>query len=196
MADCDGVFTVITKAGKSELYGGKGKNLVRSRDKGMTWQTLATLPDDIRDIGYDSKHDRFYIPTGGNHLQECDGPDYKPVDISDRLPRDQHGDGMSVSTIAVDPVVPDVIYAGANGNGLYYQHNDSVARSVDGGKSWERLTCNPEFCLNGVTGGQMTSAMRVHPITRYLYVGTDCYGTWKIAPPATEKPAEKSARVK
>ena len=195
MADCDGVFTVLTKAEKSELYGSKGKNLVRSRDKGLTWQTLATLPDDIRDIGYDPKHDRFYIPTSGNHLQECDGPDYKPVDISDRLPRDQHGDGMSVSTIAVDPIVPDVIYAGANGNGLYYQHSDGVARSVDGGKSWERLTCNPKYCLNGATGGQMTSAMRVHPVTRYLYVGTDCYGTWKIAPPALPASA-KSASAK
>ena len=160
-------FSPSLKAGKSELYGGKGKNLVRSRDKGLTWQTLATLPDDIRDIGYDAKHDRFYIPTNGNHLQECDGPDYKPVDISDRLPRDQHGDGMSVSTIAVDPVVPDVIYAGANGNGLYYQHSDGVARSTDGGKSWERLTCNPDYCVNGMTGGQMASAMRVHPVTRY-----------------------------
>ena len=194
MDGCDGVFTTYVRAGKSELYGRNGKNLVRSRDKGATWQVLAALPDAIRDIGYDAKLNRFYIPTDGNHLQQCDGPDYKPVDISDRLPRDQHGDGMCVSTIAVDPVEPDVVYAGANGNGLYYQHNNGVARSTDGGKSWERLTANPDYCGNGVSGGQMTSAMRVHPVTRYLYVGTDCYGVWKIAPPKTEKPAEKSAK--
>ena len=196
MADCDGVFTTAVKAGKAELFGAKGKNVVRSRDKGATWQVIVTLPNTARDIGYDAKHDRLYIPDGGSRLQECDGPDYKPVDIADRLPKDQHGDGMAISTIAVDPVEPDVIYAGANGNGLYYQHSNGVARSTDGGKSWERLTSNPDFCANGVTGGQMTSAMRVHPITRYLYVGTDCYGTWKIAPPASAKPAEKSARVK
>ncbi len=184
MPDCDGVFTTYVRAGKAELFGGKDKNLVRSRDRGKTWQTLAALPEAIRDIGYDPKHDRFYIATNGNRLQQCDGPDYKPVDISDRLPKDQHGDGMAVSTIAVDPIVPDVVYAGANGAGIYYQHSDCVARSTDGGKTWEQLTCNPAYCKDGVTGAQMASAIRVHPVTRYLFVGTDCYGMWKIAPPA------------
>ena len=189
MNDCDGVFTTYVRAGKSELYGSKGKNIVRSRDKGATWETIATLPHNVRDIGYDAKRDRLFVPDSDNRLQECDGPDYKPTDIADRLPRDQHGDGMAVSTIAVDPVDTNVIYAGANGTGLYYQHSNGVSRSTDGGKTWERLTCNPDFCLNGVTGGQMASAIRVHPVTRYLYVGTDCYGMWRIAPPTPAKSA-------
>ena len=84
---------------------------------------------------------------------------------------------------------------GPTENGIYYQHSDCVARSTDGGKTWEQLTCNPDYCLNGVTGGQMASAIRVHPITRYLYVGTDCYGVWKIGPPTLEKTTEKSAQA-
>ena len=115
---------------------------------------------------------------------------HPPVtDITDRLPRDQHGDGFQTSTVAVDPVDPNVVYAGANGTGLFFQRSNGVARSTDGGATWERLTENPAFCPNGVTGGQMASAIRVHPRTRELFVGTDCYGTWKIGPPPPARAA-------
>ncbi len=161
--------------------------MVRSRDRGQSWLPIATLPHDIRDIGYDARHDRLIIADSDNRMQQCDGPDYTPIDISERLPRDQHGDKMMVSTVAVDPIDPDVLYAGANGTGLFFQRSNGVARSLDGGQSWERLTCNKEYCVGGITGAQMASAIRVHPVTRFLYVGTDCYGMWKIAPPLVPK---------
>jgi len=182
LTGCDGVFT-YSPAKDHALYGRNGKDIVRSRDRGLTWQVLTTLPADIRDIGIDSRHDRVFVATEGNHLYRCDGPGYAPADIADRLPRDQHGDGCAVSTVAVDPVDPNVVYAGANGSGLFFQKNNGVSRSLDGGETWERLTENPRFCKNGVTGGQMASAIRVQPVTRELFVGTDCYGCWKIAPP-------------
>ena len=186
MTGCDGVFTTVkTSVNRSVLYGRNGKTVVRSTDKGVTWQTLATLPAEIRDLACDPKRNRLYIPTSENKLYQCDGPDYKPIDISDRLPRDQHGDSMMVSTIAVDPMEPNVVYAGANGTGLFFQRSNGVARSTDGGVTWERLTANPVYCRNGVTGGQMASAIRVHPLTRFLFVGTDCYGMWKFPPPAS-----------
>jgi hypothetical protein len=182
MVGCDGVYTA--NPGKThELYGRNGKQIVRSTDHGATWQTLTTLAHDLRDLGYDAQHDRLYAATDDNDLLECDGPTYAPVSIHDRLPRDQHGDGMMVSTVAVDPVDSNVVYAGANGTGLFIQRSNGVARSTDGGKTWEPLTCNPKY--GAITGGQMASAIRVHPITRYLYVGTDCYGVWKIAPPTS-----------
>ena len=182
MTGCDGVFTAGPKTALA-LYGRLGKAVVRSRDHGATWQTLATLPAAVRDLGYDPRHDRVYAAAEDNVLYACDGPGYAPVNIRDRLPRDQHGDEFMTSTVAVDPVNPDVVYAGANGTGLFFQRSNGVARSVDGGQTWERLTQNPAFCPDGVTGGEMASALRVHPVTRELFVGTDCYGTWKIGPP-------------
>ncbi len=186
MTGCDGVF-IADPVGKRELYGRNGKDIVRSLDNGVTWFVLTTLPAAIRDIGYDQAHDRVYAATEGNKLFQCNGPAFAPVEITERLPHDQHGDGCAVSTVAVDPVDPNVVYAGANGSGLFFQKNDGVSRSVDGGQTWERLTENPAFCLNGVTGGQMASAIRVHPVTRELFVGTDCYGTWKIGPPPSAR---------
>lgn len=193
MAGCDGVFTA-SPTGDRALYGRHDRALVRSRDKGATWQVLATLPADIRDVGYDPRRDRVYAAAGDNALYECDGPAYAPVNIHDRLPRDQHGDGFMTSTVAVDPVDPSVVYAGANGTGLFFQRSAGVARSTDGGLTWERLTQNPAYCANGITGGEMASALRVHPVTRELFVGTDCYGTWKIGPPAGAKARAVSAK--
>ena len=186
MTGCDGVFTA-SPTGDRALYGRNGKDLVRSRDHGVTWQTLTTLPANVRDLAYDQGHDRLYAAADGSRLFQCDGPTYAPTDVTDRLPRDQHGDGFQTSTVAVDPVDPNVVYAGANGTGLFFQRSNGVARSVDGGVTWERLTENPAYCPNGITGGQMASAIRVHPKTRELFVGTDCYGTWKIGPPPATK---------
>lgn len=183
MTGCDGVFTASPR-GDYALYGRNGRNgrdIVRSKDKGTTWQVLATLPANVHDIGYDPAHDRVYAAAEDNGLYQCDGPDYKPVNLRDRLPKDQHSDGMMTSTVAVDPVDPNVVYAGANGTGLFIERDNAVARSTDGGKTWEKLTCNPKY--GPVTGGQMASAIRVHPVTRELFVGTDCYGMWRFAPP-------------
>ena len=193
MTGCDGVFTA-SPSGDRALYGRSGRDIVRSRDRGRTWQILAALPADIRDMGYDQARDRVYAAAGDNNLYECDGPAFAPVNIHDRLPRDQHGDGFMTSTVAVDPVDPNVVYAGANGTGLFFQRSAGVARSVDGGNTWERLTQNPAYCADGVTGGEMASALRVHPVTRELFVGTDCYGTWKIGPPPASRAQSASVR--
>ena len=182
MSGCDGVFTA-SPVGDKALYGRDGRSIVRSADNGLTWIILTTLPVAIRDLAYDQLHDRVYAATEDNDLFECDGPNYAPVSIHDRLPKDQHGDGQMTSTVATDPGNPNVVYAGANGTGLFIERDNAVERSVNGGFTWEKLTCNPSF--GPITGGQMASAIRVHPITHELYVGTDCYGVWKIAPPKT-----------
>ena len=134
MAGCDGIFTASLIGGRA-LYGRSGKAIVRSRDKGLTWQTPATLPADVRDLGYDQAHDRIYAAAADNSFCQCDGPACAPVNITRRLPRDQHGDGFMTSTVAVDPVVPDIVYAGANGTGLLFQRSNGFARSKDGGRN-------------------------------------------------------------
>ena len=178
MAGCDGVF--IAGAGKERfLLGRDGRKLVRSADHGATWQSVATLPADVQDAAYDHARDVFYVACD-KKIFALTGPAYAPQNLNDRLPKDQHGDAFSASAVAVDPVQPKVVYAGACGSGLFFQRNNAVARSLDAGVTWERLTCNPKF---GPNGGQMASALRVHPVSRYLYVGTCCYGTWRIGPP-------------
>lgn len=184
MTGCDGVYTANPR-GSRELYGRNGKDIVRSKNHGASWTKLTTLPANVRDVAYDPAHDRIYAAADDNDLYRCQGPDYQPVGSRTRLPKDQHGDGMMVSTVAVDPVDPNVVYTGANGTGLFILRDNGVARSLDGGLTWEKMTNNPRY--GTVTGGQMASAIRVHPVTRELYVGTDCYGMWRFPPPGPKQ---------
>ncbi len=186
MDGCDGVF-IASVAPDHTLYGGKGRNVVRSVDHGKTWQQITALPKRVRyiwDIAYDHVNDRIWVAGNDNHLYRCDGPNYKPVSVRDRLPKDLVGDAFMTSAVAIDPVDPRVVYAGACGTGLFIQRDNAVARSLDGGETWQRITGDDRFAsAPGVTPAQMTSAIRVHPVTRELWAMSCCYGCWVFDAP-------------
>lgn len=186
MKGCDGVF-IASADEDGALFGGKGRRVVRSTDHGKTWEVIATLPERVRyiwDIAYDHVHDRIWVAGKDNHLYRCDGPGYEPVSVRDRLPKDLVGDEFMTSAVAVDPVDPRVVYAGACGTGLFIQRDNAVARSLDGGETWQRLTGDDRFAPTpGVTAAQMASAIRVHPVTRELWVMSCCYGNWVFGAP-------------
>lgn len=198
MDGCDGVFIASTTPDRT-LYGGKGNKVVRSIDHGKTWQPVVELPKRVRyvqDVAYDHVNDRIWVAGKDNHLYRCDGPDYEPVSVRDRLPRDLVGDGFMASAVAIDPVDPRVVYAGACGTGLFIQRDNAVARSLDGGETWQRLTGDDRFASTpGVTPAQMTSAIRVHPVTRELWAMSCCYGNWVFDAPDPDdigKPVEST----
>ena len=185
MNNCDGVFTASAAADRT-MYGRNGKAVVRSIDHGVTWQTVTTLPADISDLAYDHIVNRVWA-TADKTLYACTQPGFAPISVNAALPKDHFDSTMVVTTVAVDPTDPRIVYVGALGIGLWVQRDATVARSLDGGATWERLTANPAYLENGwVTGGQMTSAVRVHPVTRRLYAATCCFGWWTFPPPAAE----------
>lgn len=183
MPDCDGVFTA-SATGKRELYGVKGKTLVRSFDHGATWETLATVPsvDPIRDLAYDHLHQRLWIathPFKKGALWRFDiGRDAAPLDVSASLPLDNNNRRFATS-VAVDPVDPNVVYTGRSGN--IYLSDAAVCRSLDGGQSWTVLTKRAAGA--GLDGGREASGLRVHPVTRELWVAGQCFGNWKYPAP-------------
>lgn len=184
MTGCDGVFTVSNAADRT-LFGRNGPTLVRSPDSGRTWTPLSTLPGDITDVACDHLANRVWA-TANNTLYRCDGPAFVPQAVK-ALPVDHYNSSMVVTTVAIDPTDPRIVYVGALGTGLWVQRDATVARSLDGGTTWERLTCNPAYLAEGwVTGGQMTSALRVHPTNRYLYAATCCFGWWRFPPPPAD----------
>jgi|GEM_PF-1704367 len=182
MTACDGVF-ISNSSGAKELYGHKGRNIIRSLDRGATWTTLGAVLHDISDLAYDPGNNRVYVACGDNGLFQLDVTPGTVTDISTRIPADQFGN-RRFFTVAVDPTEPNIVYAG--GARHIYNTDVSVARSTDGGVTWIPLTRsprhnNPQF---GNDGGREAEAMRVNPWNRDLHVGTNCYGMWKIGAPA------------
>jgi hypothetical protein len=175
MDGCDGVFT-YNPSGGQELYGARGGTAVVSTDHGVTWKALTTVPGTILDMAFDGKRNRLYIATGSLYQYEI--PTDTLADISLRLEADNGGNRKVVS-VAVDPQDTDVVYAAWHGDS--YLSNQSVRRSLDGGKTWKPLTLQPGD--SGPDGGLESQCVRVHPVTRYLYSGGSCFGLWRYPPP-------------
>jgi hypothetical protein len=134
----------------------------------------------VNDLAFDHERDRLYAAAGGR-LFQIDAATGKVDDVTDRLPADQFGQ-RCVGTVAVDPVDAAVVYAGGARN--VYATDVSVVRSTDAGATWQGLTKSARLGnSSGIDGGREAIAMRVHPKTRVLYVGTGCYGMWRYFPP-------------
>ena len=182
MPDCDGVFTFNTKPGAGrELFGAKGPTVVESTDHGATWTARAMVPRPVSDLAYDWKNQRLYIAA--QSLYCYDFLTGNLSDLSPRLGEDNLGN-RKVSSVAVDPQDPEVVYASWHGD--HYLSNQSVRRSLDGGRTWTCLTLQPAD--KGPDGGLESECVRVHPVTRWLYSAGSCFGLWRYPPPAQAGP--------
>ncbi|HJT24917.1 MAG TPA: hypothetical protein VJ873_10085, partial [bacterium] len=124
MPACDGVFTYNSNPnGGHELYGAQGSQVVKSTDHGATWTPVVTVPDTVQDIACDWQNHRLYIVAGKSlYLYSLYGKS-PPFSISYRLGPDNAG-LQKVLSVAVDPVDPEIVYAGWAGSD--YSSNQSV----------------------------------------------------------------------
>ncbi|MFC4775503.1 hypothetical protein ACFO9Q_01720 [Paenibacillus sp. GCM10023252] len=175
-----------------DLYGGNNGKVVRSQDKGKTWQTLVDVGY-VADIGVDHVNNLLYIATGGG-IYKYNLSTSELTSLNSNIPKDQAGTNR-LKTVAVDPVDTNVIYAGGSAN--LYSTDASVVRSTDGGVTWQVLTRNTRnsVILAGPDGGREASWIRVHPVTRYAYVAGQCYGMWVIGPPGDTTSASTAPSV-
>jgi hypothetical protein len=179
----------LNAGGKRDLYGAKANRVVKSADQGVTWTTVVTLNasfPQVIDVAYDQTLNRLYIigdNDSGGAAQNANLFQYEGgilTDITSRLLEDPIRTGKAACTVAVDPVVPSVVYAGRLWNN--HASQASVYRSTDSGLTWTILTPQPGTTyLDG--GGHGTYKVRVHPTTRDLWVATYNYGLWRYPNP-------------
>ncbi len=184
MTGCDGVITA-DPSGNHDLYGVMNSStIVKSADKGATWQAVASLESAINDIAFDHINKEIYASCYTAGLWKVYLSDSSIVDLTSFTPADQYN-VRRFSTVAVDPVNPEIVYAG--GTRDIYSNDASVMRSTDGGDSWIPLTVAPRHNNSkfGISAGRETSMIRVHPLTRYAWCGSSCFGMWKIGQPET-----------
>jgi hypothetical protein len=174
MDGCDAVFT-HSPAGDRELYGARGRTIVRSTTSGATWQPVVELPHRVGDVAVDHVRGRLYAAAEGR-LYCWDGSELEAVET----PTDQFG-RRHVASVAVDPTDPGVVYAANRQN--VYASSAAVVRSTDAGGTWEVLTRNAPLDGTGLDGGREAIWVRVHPRTREAWFSTSCYGIWRIPPP-------------
>lgn len=186
MAGCAGVLTADAETGA--LYGvsdNAAAAVVRSTDHGVTWQPLFAAPgpagSSVRDLAVDGRAGAVYV-VAGDGLFKCAAATGACDELTARLPPDQEG-GARVRSVAVDPVDPSVVYASATRD--IFLASNAVARSVDGGATFENLILAAPLAPGGpLQGPHEVGWLRVHPVTRELWAAGECFGVWKVGPPA------------
>jgi photosystem II stability/assembly factor-like uncharacterized protein len=173
MTGCDGVTTFKANGDPVGIKKVKDKEwaVVTSFDQGLTWKQEATFGQEVFDVAWDAKGQRYLVAT--LQLFELKGGIPKVLET----PKDQLGNQW-LKTVAVDPQDPATIYVGHNAN--IYSVSNAVCRSRDGGKTWQVLTRNQPLNEKDLDGGRETFWIRVHPVTREAWCATSCYGTWKV----------------
>ena len=173
----DGFETVLTYALEGNaIFGLRGSCIVKSIDKGLTWQKYADMEKKVLDMAYDNQNDTLWV------LDE-DGCLFRFIEgrrVNIKLPT---GREMRTKTIASDPFDGNIIYVG-NARDIA-KSEASVIRSLDGGTTWENMTKTATNGVPGMDGGVEASFIRTHPKTGDLYVVGGCRGMWKTRRPTT-----------
>lgn len=178
MDGCKGVLAA-NLYGEKEVYGANAAQVVMSKDKGVYWETVTTLPNSVMDIAIDHIKNRLFVAITGNRLFKYEKGAL--TEITNRVPKDQHGN-LAIKTVAVDPNDPEIVFCA--GSKDIYKTDASVKRSLDGGLTWEIITPNNRT-NNGIEQGDGANevfGLRVNPATRDLWCTGGCYGIWKAIP--------------
>ncbi len=191
MTGCDAVFTYGIRT--DMMFGKKDDCVVGSVHKGVQWLKLTgRVEGGFDDLAVDPAHQNCYVASQ-ERLKVWEPEPVHDIASAHPLmgkwktldtPRDQYGN-IRVTTVAVDPQAPNVIYIGGPRN--TYASQATVCRSADGGATWTNLTVTTPLDSKTVDGPHEVSAIRVHPITREAWVAGQCYGLWRIAPPAKDE---------
>lgn len=187
MKGCTGVLCHnYDPNGYGELYGINGSTIVVSYDNGDSWQKITDLTYTPDSMAYNWKKGCIYA-TGyaKNRIDKIDVQTKNVVNVGANAKAGING--ISIWSVAVDPVEPDIVYFAGAGN--YYLNAVSVQRSLDAGDTWEVITRhNAELSVmkEGREGPAEANCVTVNPKTRELWVTTQCYGTWKIGCPKSE----------
>jgi lysophospholipase L1-like esterase len=177
MPGCDGVYAYDSRT--KALYGKKGGKLVRSQDTGKTWSMVTDCPGGIDDLAVDHQTGRIYAASQ-ERLKVFENGAWSTLET----PHDQY-DKVRVSTVAVDPKFPSILYVGGPRN-LYASHA-TVCRSTDGGRTWRNLTNTTPLGPGVADSPHEVAAIRVDPVTREAWVNGQCFGMWRIAPPGGDE---------
>lgn len=185
-ARMDGCKAVMTwnRADPRELFGcagAAGTAIAVSTDRGATWrELLPTSPsgETVADLAYDHVRGLLYVAAGESRVHVWNRGTAAWTTLTARFPLD-HNNQRRGNTVAVDPADPAIVYVGSRGN--FYRTDVALLRSLDAGATWTNLTLQPG--QSGIDGLNEVLCVRVHPVTREVFVTTSCMGVWRLAPP-------------
>jgi hypothetical protein len=173
--------------------GGSNSRILRSLDRGESWQPFAQSPYDFGLPGmvgggpcraHPSDPDVFFTkgPNDWTIRRWSFGAKWVDLNVMGGFPGGKPPDGMFVAmSLAIDRRHPEVMYVMNAWNGV----PNKFFRTVDGGKSWEDISAGlPSTFVRG---------LEVSPVTGYVFTGSP--NGSRILPPPYREAAAASARA-
>ncbi len=167
---CKGVYFCDSTTGRLWGVGANKYYVVYSDDKGKTWKKFGVVGDGINDIAVNTETGVLYVAGGALYTANIKAGDTKLKNVATGF--------AGICGVAVDPNNQNVVYVCTK------SINQSVYRSLDGGKTWTGLVR-----VKGDGRGEITTntrcvgAVGVNPKTSELFCFTGCYGVWKHTAP-------------
>jgi photosystem II stability/assembly factor-like uncharacterized protein len=150
------VDLLVADQQNSYLLGDPGASLFQSGDGGANWTEVSTknagvqfwmigasdywdTPFAIDPQNSSIMYSAFICMTCRNISKSIDGGHtWTELQVSLSTESQQAGCCLTISAVAVDPLSPDIVYAGTAGDG--YDPGGALWKSQDGGASWVSLT--------------------------------------------------------
>jgi len=179
-------ITVVNDQANTVYVGCDVGGIYKSTDNGRTWtiRNMGLSDYYVQDIAYDPHHsDTLYVATRGGVFKSTDGGDHWQLKRSGFPPENPYNYSAPVSDIAIDPVHPEILYAGIGITRAGYEQDSShwqdvdlkgtVFKSINGAKSWIRIR------ETGIDPSAMIYTLAIDPATTStLYAATD-HGVYK-----------------
>jgi len=131
---------------KNVFFHGAGNGLWKTTDAGATWLAVGDKDFKKGSIGAveisESDPNIIYVGTGEpqmrNNVSWGDGV-YKSTDGGDTWTNIGLNDTKHISQVRIHPRNPDIVYVAAFGHAFGPNEERGVFKTVDGGKTWEKV---------------------------------------------------------
>lgn len=153
-------------------FGGTGGGIWKTDDAGITWNNISDgflKSGSVGEIAIaPSDKNIIYVGMGehavrGVMTSHGDGV-YKSMDAGKTWTHLGLEKSMHISSIAIHPDNPDIVYVGVQGALWSTSEDRGVYKTIDGGKTWENI-----HFINSTTGASDLSMDKSNP--RILYAG-------------------------
>jgi photosystem II stability/assembly factor-like uncharacterized protein len=177
--------TVYAAVAQNSPYGGLGSSIFRTDDGGQSWRTLATKLPQISSLVLDPGSSSIaYIGTAAGIFKTTNGG-IRWQSISNGL------DSLDINSLAIDPLSPSILYAGANAPTLPGSDRSAggLFKSIDGGLTWRKSSTGIPENSFGFLSARLVTLAPSSPGTIYtvntegIYKSVDAGSNWSLVNP-------------
>ena len=157
------IAIAVSPSNTSTVYASKGDKLIRTRDGGQSWLSLASVGKayDVSSlIVHPTDSDTVYAVTERYGVYKSTDGGGSWMSLNQTLPN--QGVDLQCPALAIHPMRPELVFLACNMYGIFY--------SMDAGLTWSLLGSgfNPFLRINSLAVAPISGQVSFHPTLRLV----------------------------